>query len=31
MGQTFYVPVTTAKKPHMIAVYDTEQYQITER
>lgn len=30
MGQTFYVPATTAKKPHMIAVYDTEQYQITE-
>ena len=30
-GQTFYVLATTTKKPRIIAVYDTDKYEITQR
>lgn len=30
-GQTFYVLATTTQKPRIIAVYDTDKYEITQR
>ena len=30
-GQSFYVLATTTKKPHIIALYDTDRFEITQR
>ena len=31
MGQEFYVLATTTKKPRIIALYDTDRFEITQR